>query len=324
MDTTGEGARSGTDTGRNARRPVAYTDGGKQRRGVVVLNAVSGSADHAPTVRSLAADNDFAVRETESEGDAIGFAREAAETDAKLVVAAGGDGTVNEVVRGLVEADALGEVALGVVPCGTGNNFAGNIGVESIAHAFEVLASGDRRRLDIGVANGRPFVNSCVAGLTADASAETDDDAKSRLGVLAYAVTTLRTVAGYDGSPLAVETNETDQTHWEGEALLVLIGNARRFSGVGGQAHTEDGLQEVLIIEEAPPSELLGDATFGSSDGESITRLSTPEVTIRSMEDGLRFSLDGEIVTTDALTVETRRRVLDCFVGPEYEPVPGQ
>ena len=288
---------------------------------VLVLNPVSGSADHAERVRELATDHDFAVRETHEGGDAIDFGREAA--DADLVAAAGGDGTIHEVVRGLHDADALDSTTVGVVPAGTGNNFAGNIGVEGIEEAFSVLETGETRQVDLGIANGRPFVNSAIAGLTANASSETTADMKDSFGVLAYVVNTIRTAADFEGLNLDVKT-ATDEQSWRGEAAFVLVGNGRRFPVEGQtQAHMEDGRFEVTIIEDRPTGKLVGEATLRrllGTDTSNITRLETSglSISIRNGEPGT-FSLDGEMLSARDLEIETERGGLSLRVGEGYE-----
>lgn len=303
-------------------RPVR-ADGGHDAAAsrVLVLNPVSGSADHAERVRELATDHDFAVRETHEGGDAIDFGREAA--DADLVAAAGGDGTIHEVVRGLHDADALDSTTVGVVPAGTGNNFAGNIGVEGIEEAFSVLETGETRQVDLGIANGRPFVNSAIAGLTANASSETTAEMKDSFGVLAYVVNTIRTAADFEGLSLDVET-AADEQSWRGEAAFVLVGNGRRFPVEGQtQAHMEDGRFEVTIIEDRPTGKLVGEATLRrllGTDTSNITRLETSElsISIRNGEPGT-FSLDGEMLSARDLDIETERGVLSLRVGEGYE-----
>ena len=303
-------------------RPVR-ADGGHDAAAsrVLVLNPVSGSADHAERVRELATDHDFAVRETHEGGDAIDFGREAA--DADLVAAAGGDGTIHEVVRGLHDADALDSTIVGVVPAGTGNNFAGNIGVEGIEEAFSVLETGETRQVDLGIANGRPFVNSAIAGLTANASSETTADMKDSFGVLAYVVNTIRTAADFEGLSLDVET-AADEQSWRGEAAFVLVGNGRRFPVEGQtQAHMEDGRFEVTIIEDRPTGKLVGEATLRrllGTDTSNITRLETSElsISIRNGEPGT-FSLDGEMLSARDLEIETERSGLSLRVGGGYE-----
>lgn len=297
---------------------------------VLILNPVSGSGDHGRHVRDLAVDHGFSIRETSQAGDGVDLAAAAVRDGATFVAACGGDGTVNEVVRGIVRADGLGDVTLGVVPGGTGNNFAGNLGVESIDHAFEVIESGARRRIDLGMVSAadgpidRPFVNSCIGGITAEASAATTPDSKNRLGILAYVVTTFKTLAEYDGMRLHVET--TGETAWKGDAIFVLVGNGRRFPAEGRtQANMEDGQFAVTIVEDKPTVNLAGEAArkrlFGG-ETPNITTLLAPSLELDVLDEEIQFSFDGEMVAADHLTVETHARVLDVCVGDAYDPDP--
>nr|WP_226007908.1 diacylglycerol kinase family protein [Natrinema salinisoli] len=296
---------------------------------VLVLNPVSGSGDHVDDVAALAADHDFEIRKTEEDGDAKRLAREAA-PDADLVAAAGGDGTLNAVVNGVAAADALETTALAVVPAGTGNNFATNIGVQGLEHAFTVIEDGRRRRIDIGTANGRVFVNSCVGGVTAEASSETTTESKAELGVLAYVKNTVEIFGEFDSLPLRVETaprpNGERARAWEGEALFVLIGNCRRFTGARtAQAHVEDGLLEVTIVEDAATANLVGGAALEGLFGQEsthIVRRRTPSLTIESREESVEYSLDGEMLDTEALHLETTPNALEIAVGEDYRPDP--
>ena len=292
---------------------------------VLVLNPVSGSQDHVDDVVELASDHGFEVRKTEQGGDAKRFAREEA-PDADLVAAAGGDGTLNGVVNGVAAADALESTVVAVVPAGPGNNFAANVGVESIEHAFEVIESGRRRRIDLGIANGRVFANSCVGGVTAEASSETSSESKAEFGVLAYVKNTIEIVGSFDSLPLRVTTvagpNGELARAWEGRALFVLVGNCRRFTGARtAQADVEDGLLEVTIVEDAAATDLLsGAARQGLLDRESdciITRR-TPALEIESRRDAVEYRLDGEMLETERLALETAASALEIAVGSGY------
>lgn len=291
---------------------------------VLIINPVSGSADHTEPIRDLADNYEFTVRETTESGDATEFARESA--DADLLAAAGGDGTIHEVVCGLADADALDSTTVGVIPAGAGDNFAGNIGVESIEHGFSVLETGVTREIDLGMANGQPFVNSAIAGLTADASAETSPEMKNSLGSLAYVVNTVRMAVEFGGLSLTIET-ATDEESWSGEAAFVLIGNGRRFPVEGQtQANMEDGQFEITIIEDRPTGKLVGEATLRrllGTDTSNTTRLKTSalSVSVRENEPGT-FSLDGELLSAHELTVETEPRALSIRVGENYDSNP--
>lgn len=299
-------------------------------RAVVVSNPVAGDENHGSQVRGLADEYGFDVVETDHEGHAVELAREAVENGATLVVACGGDGTLNEVVRGVAEADGFGEVTLAVLPAGTGNNFAGNVGVDSIETGFRVAADGARRRIDLGEVETpdgetRLFVNSCIAGLTAESSAATEPAAKSRLGVVAYVVETLRALDEFESLNLRITTDDGEVR--ESEALMLLAGNGRRFPAGGEtQADMEDGKLDVTVIEGKPGLDLAGDAAaarlFGN-EGDNISRFQTAELRLTVAGGGTTtFSLDGEMVEAGELTIRTRPSAMGLCVGEGYEPHP--
>lgn len=296
---------------------------------VVVVNPNSGDGGHVKPIRKRTELLGYDLWESQSEGEAVELARDAAASGASTVVAAGGDGTVNEVLHGIDDAAALDSVDFGVVPVGTGNNFAGNVGVTTIEGAFDVLEHGQRRRLDLGRTDDRLFVNSCVAGLTANASGNTSDSMKRRLGALAYVVTTLRSLPDFESLRVDVDIYEDGQqtTAWTGEAMLVLVGNARRFVwGDETQADVEDGLFEVTVVEDLSMVDVMGEATFGrlfAGDSRHVTRFYAPALSVRLRDpEAIRFSLDGEILRRESLSVYTDPGAVKVAVGDDYDPDP--
>jgi YegS/Rv2252/BmrU family lipid kinase len=295
----------------------------------LVLNPVSGNGDHTDSIQQRATLTGYDVVETEAEGDAIELAKAAANRDCSVIAAAGGDGTLNEVVCGVVAADALDRVTVGVVPVGTGNNFAQNIGITGIDHAFDVLEDREHRWIDLGVADGNHFINSCISGITADASGDTTPEMKNRFGVVAYVINTFETINNFDGLELSVEVWQEGEHDpiWSGEAMMILVGNGRRFSLQGNtQANMEDGRFDVTIIENAPASELIEEALAEHLFGKESTdtkrlRASSLELTGLGSEP-LSFSLDGEIIERKSLTLDVENRVLSVPVGDAYEPNP--
>ena len=297
---------------------------------VIILNPKSGTGDHADAVTDRAQVLDHRVERTGAKGDGVDLAREAAEAGAEQIVAAGGDGTVNEVVRGIDKAGAFDRVTLGIVPVGTGNNFAGQLGITDLDTAFNVIEEGERRWIDLGEADGRAFVNSCVAGLTSDSSSKTDPGMKDRLGVVAYVVTTLQSMVEFDSMSLTVETEEGGDRSpaWRGDALAVLIGNGRRFAAGGdSQANMEDGLFEVTIVEDVSTLDLMGEAVADQllgGESDVIVRTRTPSIRIEVHDPQSRqFSLDGEIIERDNLSVDIRPSTLSVAVGEGYQLDPG-
>src|SRR5439155_6380079 len=122
-------------------------------------------------------------------GEARAIAADAARRGVDVVAAAGGDGTVNEVVNGLDGFD----VPLGIIPLGTANDFARQVGIPADAdHAMDVILQRKARRLDTASLNGRRFLNVSTGGVGVEANAETPSDAKESLGAMAYAITGMR------------------------------------------------------------------------------------------------------------------------------------
>lgn len=292
---------------------------------VVVRNPNSGDGKRSKRAREIALDRGYEVLDSEGGEHTVELATEAARRTG-TVIACGGDGTLNKTVRGVLEAGRLEDTSLGVVPAGTGNDFADNLGIRGVAHAFEVVETGEQRRLDLGTANGRPFLNSCVGGLTAQASAATSRGAKRRLGALAYVLTTLSVARDFDALELQVSIGPDRDPVWQGRALMLLVGNGRRFPGERmRQANMEDGLLNVVIIRDAPALEYL---SRGAADrllrrgASHLTRVKTSHLHVAHTGEPVQFSLDGEMLTENELTADSRPRAMRFFVGPTYEPSP--
>jgi len=111
---------------------------------------------------------------------------------------------------------------------------------------------------------------------------------------------------------------------WTGEALCLLVGNARRFVEGGGQGDMEDGLFDVAIVEGMPArnvvAEAVGQRLLGQ-DTPGVTHLQASELHVTA-DDPIRFSRDGELAEHEALDVEVRPSALDLRVGDAYEPHP--
>jgi diacylglycerol kinase family enzyme len=225
------------------------------------------------------------------------------------------------------ESSAADPPILSVIPAGTANIFATDMGIAGVEAGFAVLDGGEVRRLDVGIADGEPFMKSCIAGLTADTSAATSDDLKERFGSLAFVITGVERAADFD--PLNVEIDahgRGSEWSWDGEALCIVIGNARRYVGEVGQANVEDGLLDVTLVEEMPPGSVVTEAIARQlldRETENVTRLEASHIEIDATGEGpIEFSLDGEIAIHDRLDVAVRRQAVPVRVGPTYDPNP--
>lgn len=304
---------------------TARPDPSSERRRLV-LNPVSGGADHAETVRRLAAIHGFPVVETEHGGHGVELAKAAAADGVDLLAVCGGDGTVHEVVGGLAAVDALDSVTVCVIPAGTENIVAGDLGIDSMGEGFELADSGETRRLDLGVVNDEPFVMSATAGLPADVSDTATTDLKERFGSVAFLIGGLKEGLSFDGLDVTVDAGGGAETAWTGEALAVLVGNLRRLGTQGGQANAEDGVLDVEIIEPMPPGEAIREAIEQRLLGREtphVRELQTTRLTVDPLEaEPIRFSLDGEIREFETAEFSILPQALRLRVGSDYTPTP--
>ena len=270
----------------------------------IIINPISGGArpETARTRARLATDiverhgDHPEVFVTERTGHAQELARAAAARGVRLVMAWGGDGTINEVASAL----AFGDVPLGIVPAGSGNGLATELGISrrperAIAHA---LAS-TSRAIDVGELAGRLFVN--IAGVGIDAHVATQFNAASnpRRGLAGYARVAGRALRTYRPSVYRITT---PAGRVDVRALLVTVANAPQW-GNGAQiapgARVDDGLFDLVVIEEhsrfRTVSQLprLFNGTVSRIRGCTISRV--PDVTIES-DEPMTFHVDGEPV----------------------------
>ena len=267
---------------------------------------------------------DYSVSETLGPGDgerlAVGFLDRA-----DLVVAVGGDGTVQEVATGL----AGSETAFGVVPVGTGNDFAGAIGMpRQLDAALRVLMNTPSQPVDLGRVSWlgpsgqtgqRLFTNCLGAGIDAQAALEA---AKFKLfqGRSAYLAGILRSLWMWRTPHAEIEVAIGDRWGEDGEAagtpfstgpvLLCEVGNGPTLGGgfrVTPDAVPNDGLLDLCVVQHISPRRvlsLLPKAVRGTHQDEpEVATAQTPVVTLRAVEGALPVQADGETVTDAAVWV---------------------
>jgi diacylglycerol kinase (ATP) len=209
-------------------------------------------------------------RMTFEQGDASRFATEAAAAGVELIIAAGGDGTINEVVNGIHCILDSGSPAsgrgrggmprLGIVPLGTANDLARNLGLPfEIPAAIEVAVGGVPSEANIGQVNDRCFVNVSTGGFGADATGEASAGAKRALGTLAYLVEGIRRFAALE--PVTARFTAAEEEILHGPFLLFAVGNSRRTGGgteLTPRAEMRDDLLDLCIVKELSRVEFLG------------------------------------------------------------------
>jgi diacylglycerol kinase (ATP) len=251
-------------------------------------------------------------------GEAAAVAADAARRGVDVVAAAGGDGTVNEVVNGLDGYD----VPLGIIPVGTANDFARQVGIPADAdHAMDVILQRKPVRLDTAALNGRRFLNVSTGGVGAEATAETPSEIKESLGPVAYAISGMRKLAGF--SPNFARF-AGDGFAYEGEFLMFAVGLTRSTGGgtmVTPMASATDGLLDLCIVEGMSRSEFAR-TVFRVKRGEhvgmdGVRYVQLKWVTIEG-RGPIAVNVDGEMSNSERLTYRARSR--DLWVHVAYLP----
>lgn len=245
-----------------------------------------------------AAGRTTAVVETQRRGDAERLARDAAAAGVGLVLVGGGDGTVNEVVNGL--ADSPRPPALGVLPLGTANVLARELGLPlGPAAAATALATARSREVHLGLVNGRRFVMMAGVGFDAQVVAAVDPEAKRRFGRLAYAATTADLWARGRNARYCLQTGDTTL-----EVGSVIVANGRHYAGGFVACPTADlsrpELSLCLLNSSTRPKVLstalaLGIGRIGWAPG--VAHLSAPMLHVDGPADE-PVQADGDIVGT--------------------------
>ncbi|HEX6926140.1 MAG TPA: diacylglycerol kinase family protein [Longimicrobiaceae bacterium] len=253
------------------------------------------------------AGDEVRARLTFEGGDAIWMAREACEQSCDLLIAAGGDGTINEVVNGIdqwMRASGAGREPprLGIIPLGTANDLAGALEIpEEVEEAVEVAVGGGERLMDVARVEGRCFLNVSTGGFGAEATEEASTEAKRVLGPLAYLVTGVRKFVALE--PLTARVSTAEGTIAEGRFLLFAVGNGRRTGGgnvLTPVADPSDGLLDLCLVREMSRVEflrLLPQLRAGEHLGHpAVVYLQLPAFTLESDEE-LSVNADGEPIS---------------------------
>jgi diacylglycerol kinase (ATP) len=187
---------------------------------------------------------DASVVPTERPLHATALALRALDEGCRLVVAIGGDGTMNEVASALVGTDAT----LGLIPCGSGNGLGRHLGIPGPGRgAFQALLGGHTRVIDTGVAAGHPFFNAMGVGFDAEISARFNR--LSSRGLPAYARTTLQTLLGYRAEHYTIHSAGGRSV--SSRAFLIAIANSDQYGNdcfIAPHARVDDGLLDLTLV----------------------------------------------------------------------------
>jgi diacylglycerol kinase (ATP) len=291
---------------------------------VAIVNPLSGAGAHPDVASRRVAliESRFAatgiagcVHVTTHAGHARELASRAAADRADLVVAWGGDGTINEVAGAIAGTGTV----LGIVPAGSGNGFANELGIpREPAHAIDIALTGATRTIDAGEMDGRFFFN--IAGIGFDAAVAEQFNAceRGRRGLRPYLRIAVTQAFRYRSRRYRVEL---DGEVVETTALLVAFANGREYGNgmrLAPRASMEDGLLEAIIVNDRAAMTRLWHArhlALGSADrAPGLTRRSVRTATIES-DQPMTYHVDGEIGRAGrTVSVRVRPRALQVRV----------
>ncbi len=296
-------------------------------RALVVINPVAGKG----RTRTVGACTDLAtsilsahgyhteVRVTGGPNDAYRFAREGVESRAELVIAWGGDGTVNGAASAVVGSG----IPFAIVPGGSGNGLARDLSIPfDPAAAFEIAASGQQRPIDAGDLHGSLFFN--VAGIGFDARIAGRLAAPgARRGLIGYLIATVSELRAYQPGHYSIRNafDVDGNAHMadivEHPALFIALANSRQY-GSGAQiapsALLDDGMIEIVVVEPQSAMRIMWQvpAFFRGTlrEGPGLLMRSAASMEVSSVEP-IRFHVDGEPrVGPKSIALKTRRGAL--------------
>ena len=291
------------------------------KRIVFIMNPISGTQNKAgiPELIERTLDYEqfsYELRLTEHAGHASEIANEAKEQGVDIVVAIGGDGTVNEVARAIVHSNT----ALGIMPCGSGNGLARHLLLPmNLKKSIEILNRCEIHELDYGIINGHAFFCTCGMGFDAFVSQKFAEAGKR--GPITYVENVLR--EGLKYKPETYEIQD-EQGTTRAKAFLISCANASQYGNnayIAPQASMSDGLLDVIIMEpfdvlEAPQISIeMFNKTLDKNS--KIKTFKCQRLHIHRKQPGF-IHFDGDPVMTDAdVDIELKPKGIRVVVNPD-------
>lgn len=282
-----------------------------KKRAFLIINPISGTWDKKgleARVRKHLEDAGISVHTewTQRPGHATELGRHAVAQGFDMVIAAGGDGTINETAAAMSGTG----VPLAIIPCGSGNGLARHLSIPvDVRRALDVIVKGTTQTIDHGIINGLPFF--CTCGVGFDAMVSHKFAQAKRRGKFTYISTTIKQFFTYKPQSYSITVNgETTKL----DALTIAVANASQYGNnayIAPRASISDGLLDVTIVHKAGKlrtSKVSFDLMMGRLDHNSqVSGLRTPALTIERDEEG-PVHIDGEPMMMG--------RRLDIYIKP--------
>lgn len=262
-------------------------------------------------------DYEIIIRSTQAPRDAYEKAKEYADS-VDLIVCSGGDGTLDEVVTGIMEVDS--SVPIGYIPAGSTNDFANSLFMpKNMTKVAEMIMEEELYHCDIGRFNQKTFAYVAAFGLFTDVSYETDQDLKNVLGHVAYVLEGVKRLFDIKSYHMKVTSDEVQA---EDDFIVGMITNSRSVGGfknlTGKNVDMNDGLFEVTLIAHPKNplqlQEIITALVMAEDNTDLIYSFKTKKLTIESDEE-VPWTLDGEFGGDHSyVDIENRHKALNLYL----------
>lgn len=292
-------------------------------RTLVIANPAAKHGESAkllPAIEQLLQNLPHKTILTEQTGHAAALAKCAADYD--LVVACGGDGTVHEVLNGLMTIPESNRPALGVLPTGSGNDTRRTLGVPTdLTQAALVLGTGERRRFDVGLCNGIYFNNSFAAGLDAKVTAKAVEYkvTKKRSGLWLY-LTALLHVLFHELDSFDLKVTFDGGTQESHDTLIIAVTQGQTYGGgfrITPDAVPDDGLFDVCMLDPFSLPEALVRLPFlivGKHTRMKPTHMSRHTSLLIECDSPVPAQIDGEVLLESRYDITMLPGAIECIV----------
>lgn len=291
---------------------------------MLIINPISGTAKKTgldlKVERAMSkAGYNLDIRFTTCRGDATRLAAEAVEKGYDAVLAAGGDGTINETAQALCGTN----VNFGIIPSGSGNGLARHINIPiNVDAALDIIARGIIAKCDYGTVNNRPFF--CTFGVGFDAAVSHYFAKQSRRGLLTYLKSAFSQYVNYKPDTYTISANGKILTQ---KAFVVACCNASQYGNnayIAPKASITDGLLDIIIIHQGSPIDtaMVGmDLFTGYIDSNTLIHsLRAPAAVIYRSSEGPAH-IDGEpMILEDIMDVKCHHHGLNIFIPGDKQP----
>ncbi len=251
----------------------------------------------------------FSPVTTDHPGHACELARKACAQNVDTIIVLGGDGTVNEVVNGILTSECHHLPALGIIPAGSSNDFSRSLGIpQTLRQACQTVVRGKTRQIDVGQVGRHYFCMASCVGLLADIAA-TSMDMRGLLGSIRYIAAALKVIRTMSmGWDIRIKADQHDRAR---TCAALLVSNTERFGGLTmmPQAKPDDGLLDCLLVEMVSKREALGLVPLALRQAlerhPKVTRFQARSLSL-SLDRPTRLCNDGEVYGESFQEIEYR------------------